>query len=93
MKLCTKLVQWMALAVVFFSVWAALIVDALPVEISKETHQVILIVSYWRIALTTMLLYCEVSFHFSLQLPLYFLICFGVSLFKYLREVDTFIFI
>lgn len=61
MTVCTKLLQWMTLAGVFFSVWTALIVDALPVEISKEAHQVILIVSY---SLVSMLLYWESSMHF-----------------------------
>lgn len=42
---CTKLVQWLTLAGVFFCAWTTLVVDILPIEISKEMHQVILIVS------------------------------------------------
>lgn len=45
MKLCTKLVQWLTLAGVFFAVWTALVAEALPFKLSNAMHRVVLVVS------------------------------------------------
>ena len=81
-KTCTKLVQCLTLAGVFFTVWIALVADALPIQISKEVHQVVLIVRL-RPRPTVALYVHDVAeitcLYPHVQLPLYLLICFGVS--------------
>ena len=42
--LCTKLVQWLTLSTVFFSVWSVLVAEVLPLELSAELYRVILAV-------------------------------------------------
>ena len=44
MKLCTKLVQWLTLAGLFFGVWIPLVLEILPVQLSHAVYRVILIV-------------------------------------------------
>ncbi|CAI8036993.1 Dolichol-phosphate mannosyltransferase subunit 3 [Geodia barretti] len=43
MKLCTKLVQWLTLAGLFFAAWTSLIFEILPVQLSHAMYRVVLI--------------------------------------------------
>ena len=73
MKLCTKLVQWLTLAGLFFAAWTSLIFEILPVQLSHAMYRVVLIVS------PNISSYKFTTGIRPFQLPLYLLICFGVS--------------
>ena len=58
MKLCTKLVQWLTIAGVFFAVWTALVTDILPIKLSQASHKVVFIVSSCTVSLAKKIISC-----------------------------------
>ena len=83
MKVCTKLVQWLTVAGLFFAVWTALLLEVLPIQLSHAMHKVVFIVSSPRYVSINQL-------SFILQLPLYLLVCFGVSIFYFVLDIIYF---
>ena len=78
MAVCTKLIQWLTVGVLLVSVWAGLLTELLPVSLTPQVYDVILPVSQ-RIYPLAVGLPTKHNLHVSFQLPVYFLICFGVS--------------
>lgn len=46
MVVCTKLVQWLSVGGLLIAVWAALLVDVLPLRLTPQLYDVILPVSF-----------------------------------------------
>lgn len=78
MVVCTKLVQWLTVIAVIMEVWYGLISGWMGVELPPPVSEALLPVRAGINHLKSAIIH-HVMFFWFIQLPLYMIMCFGVS--------------
>jgi len=73
MVICTKLVQWLSLAALVLSLWAAFLSETIPVS-PQLYYQLVMPVSLMYVRVATIIMPS-----LPLQFPVYLVLCCGVS--------------